>query len=143
MTNAYPYCADVISPADIADLDSQALGKLSLKTVQKSHWGKVMAHAAYLKAINFDKPPSPLMLWLERYTHLPITLSAFRLRPDPVVCRVHSWRLQRLQPGLFALGVDVKEDIIDLDASDMQPLNLKLLEIKRWKRVSRRPDSAL
>jgi len=100
---------DVISPADIADLEPQALEKLKLKSVQKNHWVKVMAHAQYLKSINFDKPPSPLLLWLE------------------------SWRLQRLQPGLFALGVDVKEDIIDLDVAEITPLNMRLLEIKRWK----------
>lgn len=103
---------DVISPADIADLEPQALSKLVLKTVQKCHWEKVMAHAKYLKAINFDKPPSPLMLWLE------------------------SWRLQRLQPGLFSLGVDVKEDIIDLDPSEIAPLNMRLLEAKRWKNAT-------
>jgi len=105
---------DVISPADIADLDANALAKTTdhLKPVQKSHWVKVMAHAQFLKAINFDKPPSPLMLWLE------------------------SWRLQRLQPGLFALGVDTKEDIVDLEEHDIVPLNMRLLEQKRWKAVS-------
>lgn len=75
------------------------------------HWVKVMAHAVYLKSIQFDKPPSPLLLWLE------------------------SWRLQRLQPGLFSLGVDVKEDLIDLEPGDIEPLNMRLLELKRWKAV--------
>jgi len=103
---------DVISPTDIADLEPQALSKLTLKTVQKCHWGKVMAHAQYLKNMSFDKPPSPLMLWLE------------------------SWRLQRLQPALFSLGVDVKEDIVDLDPMDIAPLNMRLLEAKRWKNAT-------
>jgi len=103
---------DVISPADIADLEPQALSKLTLKSVQKSHWEKVMTHSKYLKAINFDKPPSPLILWLE------------------------SWRLQRLQPALFSLGVDVKEDIIDLEPAEVTPLNMRLLEAKRWKNAT-------
>ena len=66
------------------------------------------ARGRYLKAIGFDKPPSPLSLWLE------------------------SWRLQRLTQGLFALGVDVKEDIIDLNQGETEPLGMRLLEKRRW-----------
>ena len=100
----------MIFPADITDLEPNVMQMLQdkLKTVQKKHWAKAMAHAEYMKTINFDKPPSPLHLWLE------------------------SWRLQRLGPGLFALGCDVKEDLVDLTDADVAPLQMKLLEQRRW-----------
>jgi hypothetical protein len=56
----------VISPTDLADLDVKAMDKLELKHVQKFHWEKAITHSKYLKTIHFDKPPSPLNLWLER-----------------------------------------------------------------------------
>jgi hypothetical protein len=46
-----------------------------------------------------------------------------------------SWRLQRMEPGLFALGCDVKEDIVDLEDRDLAPMKLKLLELRRWKQA--------
>lgn len=102
---------DVMSPTDILELDAKTVSSLELKTIQKRHWEKALAHAKYLKDAHFDKPPSPLALWLE------------------------SWRLQRMEPGLFALGCDVKEDIVDLDDRDLGPMKLKLLEQRRWKQA--------
>jgi hypothetical protein len=101
--------ADVMSPTDLSELDTKTIQQIGLKTVQKCHWEKAIAHSRYLKLIKFDKPPSPLNLWLE------------------------SWRLQRLGAGLFALGCDVKEDLVDLDESDVGPLQMRLLEQRRWK----------
>jgi len=103
---------DVMSPTDIALLEEKEVAKIGLKTVQKKHWQKALAHAKYLESINFDKPPSPLHLWLE------------------------SWRLQRLNKVLFELGCDVKEDIIDLTEADNAWLQLKLLEERRWKQAT-------
>jgi len=99
---------DVMSPTDLGLLDQKIIEKLELKTVQKKHWQKAMAHSRYLETIQFDKPPSPLQLWLE------------------------SWRLGRLLPGFIALGCDVKEDLIDLEDNDCAPLNMRMLELKRW-----------
>jgi hypothetical protein len=103
---------DVMSPTDIALLEEKETNKIGLKTVQKKHWQKALAHAKYLESINFDKPPSPLHLWLE------------------------SWRLDRLRKSLFDLGCDVKEDLIDLTEQDAQLLQLKLLEERRWKQAT-------
>lgn len=104
--------ADVMTPTDIILLDQKEIDKLELKTIQKRHWEKAMAHATYLDGIQFDKPPSPLQLWLE------------------------SWRLGRLLPGLKGLGCDVKEDIVDLEDSDLGPLGMRLLEERRWKQAT-------
>jgi len=103
---------DVMSPTDIALLEEKETAKIGLKTVQKKHWQKALAHAKYLESINFDKPPSPLHLWLE------------------------SWRLDRLNKPLFDLGCDVKEDIIDLTEADWNLLGMKLLEERRWKQAT-------
>jgi len=102
---------DVMSPTDLSLLEEKEISKIGLKTVQQKHWGKAIAHSKYLEAIAFDKPPVPLHLWLE------------------------SWRLHRLKKGLFDLGCDVKEDIIDLTESDASTLNMKLLEARRWKQA--------
>jgi len=104
--------ADVMSPTDIVLLEQKEVDKIGLKTVQKKHWEKALAHGKYLEAIHFDKPPSPLHLWLE------------------------TWRLDRLKKPLFDLGCDVKEDIIDLTESDAQLLGMKLLEERRWKQAT-------
>ena len=101
-----------MSPTDIALLEEKEVTKIGLKTIQKKHWEKALAHGRYLEAIHFDKPPSPLHLWLE------------------------SWRLDRLGKPLFDLGCDVKEDLIDLTESDAQMLNMKLLEARRWKQAT-------
>jgi hypothetical protein len=89
------------------------VNKIGLKTVQKSHWAKAVAHGKYLQSIQFDKPPAPLSLWLE------------------------TWRLQRLSKGMFELGCDVKEDVLDLTEEDTAILGLKLLEERRWKQATR------
>jgi len=102
---------DVMSPTDLCLLEEKEISKIGLKAVQTKHWGKAIAHSKYLEAIAFDKPPSPLHLWLE------------------------SWRLQRLKKGLFDLGCDVKEDIIDLTDADAGTLGMKLLEERRWKQA--------
>lgn len=103
---------DVMSPTDLSLLEEKETAKIGLKTVQKKHWQKALAHAKYLESINFDKPPAPLHLWLE------------------------SWRLERLRKPLFDLGCDVKEDIIDLTEADATILGLKLLEERRWKQAT-------
>jgi len=100
-----------MSPTDLMLLEEKEISKIGLKTVQKKHWQKAVAHSKYLEAINFDKPPSPLHLWLE------------------------SWRLDRLKKGLFDLGCDVKEDIIDLVEQDTVLLDMKLIEERRWKQA--------
>ena len=104
--------ADVMTPTDLIILDQKEIDKLELKTIQKRHWQKAIAHAQYLEGIHFDKPPSPLQMWLE------------------------SWRLGRLLPGLQGLGCDVKEDIVDLEDADMGPIGLRLLEERRWKQAT-------
>ena len=103
---------DVMSPTDLALLEQKEITKIGLKTVQKKHWEKALAHSKYLESIHFDKPPAPLSIWLE------------------------SWRLERLAKGLFDLGCDVKEDIIDLTESDISVLGMKLLEERRWKQAT-------
>ena len=103
---------DVMSPTDLCLLEANEIGKIGLKPVQKKHWEKALAHSKYLESIQFDKPPSPLHLWLE------------------------SWRLDRLRDGLFDLGCDVKEDIIDLTDGDVAGLGMKLLEERRWKQAT-------
>lgn len=55
-----------MSPTDLSLLEEKETAKIGLKTVQKKHWQKALAHAKYLESINFDKPPAPLHLWLER-----------------------------------------------------------------------------
>jgi hypothetical protein len=101
-----------MSPTDLALLEQKEIGKIGLKTVQKKHWEKALAHSKYLEAIHFDRPPAPLSIWLE------------------------SWRLERLAKGLFDLGCDVKEDIIDLTEQDTSGLGMKLLEERRWKQAT-------
>ena len=103
---------DVMSPTDLCLLESSEITKIGLKPVQKKHWEKALAHSKYLESIHFDRPPAPLSIWLE------------------------SWRLERLAKGLFDLGVDVKEDIIDLTDGDMSGLQMKLLEERRWKQAT-------
>lgn len=103
---------DVMSPTDIALLEEKEVSKIGLKTIQQKHWQKAVAHGKYLESIHFDKPPSPLYLWLE------------------------TWRLQRIHKGLFDLGCDVKEDLIDLTEADAALLNMKLLEERRWKQAT-------
>jgi len=103
---------DVMSPTDLMLLEEKEVSKIDLKVVQQKHWAKALAHSKYLQAIDFDKPPSPLYLWLE------------------------SWRLERIAPGLFNLGCDVKEDIIDVSEQDSASLGLKLLEERRWKQAT-------
>eukprot|EP00615_Pteridomonas_danica_P018900 CAMPEP_0114387130 /NCGR_PEP_ID=MMETSP0102-20121206/7066_1 /TAXON_ID=38822 ORGANISM="Pteridomonas danica, Strain PT" /NCGR_SAMPLE_ID=MMETSP0102 /ASSEMBLY_ACC=CAM_ASM_000212 /LENGTH=347 /DNA_ID=CAMNT_0001544153 /DNA_START=43 /DNA_END=1086 /DNA_ORIENTATION=+ len=103
---------DVMSPTDIALLEEKEVSKIGLKTVQQKHWQKAVAHGKYLESIHFDKPPSPLYLWLE------------------------TWRLERIHKGLFDLGCDVKEDLIDLTEADAALLNMKLLEERRWKQAT-------
>lgn len=61
-----PCPEDVMSPTDLSLLEEKETAKIGLKTVQKKHWQKALAHAKYLESINFDKPPAPLHLWLER-----------------------------------------------------------------------------
>jgi hypothetical protein len=102
---------DVMTPTDLCLLDQKEIGKVGLKVVQRTLWEKAIAHSKYMEAIQFDKPPSPLHLWLE------------------------TWRLDRLRKPLFDLGVDVKEDIIDLEESDEVNLNMRLLEGRRWKQA--------
>mmetsp|Transcript_16043 Transcript_16043/g.20772 ORF Transcript_16043/g.20772 Transcript_16043/m.20772 type:complete len:438 (+) Transcript_16043:33-1346(+) len=101
-------CAD-----DLVDIDKKTLGDFvnSLKPVQKYHWEKAYAHGLYLAS-----HPLGYMPW----------------RPEGLMMWLESWRLQRLQPALFDLGVDVKEDIMDLREEDYGLLNLRLLEEKRW-----------
>jgi hypothetical protein len=103
---------DVMSPTDIALLEEKEVSKIGLKVIQHKHWQKAVAHGKYLESIHFDKPPSPLYLWLE------------------------TWRLQRIHKGLFDLGCDVKEDLIDLTEADAALLNMKLLEERRWKQAT-------
>jgi hypothetical protein len=110
---------DVMTPTDILLLEDKDIQKIGLKTIQKRHWQKAMAHARYLQNINFDKPPSPLNLWLE------------------------SWRLNRLGKGLFDLGCDVKEDLVDLTEADTQILGMKLLEERRWKQATQQLMKAI
>lgn len=105
---------EILTPDDFADVDTRTRGEFmaSLKTVQKYHMEKALAHAYYLQAHPLGYMPwrhNSLELWLE------------------------SWRLMRIKPALFDLGVDVKEDIIDLEESYYPKLGLKLLEEKRWK----------
>ena len=102
---------DVMTPTDLWLLDQKEIDKVGLKVVQKVLWEKAITHSKYMEAIQFDKPPSPLSLWLE------------------------TWRLDRLKPALFDLGVDVKEDIIDLEDSDEASLDMRLLEARRWKQA--------
>ena len=104
--------SDVMSPTDLCLLEASEISKIGLKPVQKKHWEKALAHSKYLEAIHFDKPPAPLNIWLE------------------------SWRLERLSKGLFDLGCDVKEDIMDLTDGDMAGLGMKLLEERRWKQAT-------
>lgn len=103
---------DVMTPTDILLLEEKDIQKIGLKIIQKKAWLKAMGHARYLQNINFDKPPSPLNLWLE------------------------SWRLDRFSQGLFDLGCDVKEDLVDLTEADTQVLQMKLLEERRWKQAT-------
>ena len=70
-------------------------------------------HVPALALGQFDRPPSPLNLWLE------------------------TWRLDRLLKPLYDLGVDVKEDIIDMSDNDAKMMNMRLLEECRWKQVGR------
>jgi hypothetical protein len=100
-----------MSATDLPLLEQKEIDKIGLKQVQKLHWEKAVAHGKYLEAIQFDKPPSPIHLWLE------------------------TWRLERLEKPLFDLGVEVKEDIIDLDESDETKINFRLLEGRRWKQA--------
>jgi len=102
---------DVMSATDLPLLEQKEIDKIGLKQVQKFHWEKAVAHGKYLEAIQFDKPPAPIHLWLE------------------------TWRLERLEQPLFGLGVDVKEDIMDLDDADEVDLNMRLLEARRWKQA--------
>jgi hypothetical protein len=93
----------------VADLEEEtALKELSLKPVQTKHFAKARCHSAFLQKIRADPPPSPLVLWLE------------------------AWRLQRLQGSLTALGVDVKEDLLDLTDDDLPLLAMRPLEQSRW-----------
>ena len=103
---------DVMTPSDLCLLEQKEVAKLELKKVQEHHYQKALAHSKYLEDIHFDRPPSPLQLWLE------------------------TWRLDRLQKPLFDLGVDVKEDVIDLDEEDAQKLGMRLLEERRWKQAT-------
>ncbi len=66
VTSGFAFFSGVITPTDLAELDEKVVSKVELKTVQKCHWEKALAHAKYLKNISFDRPPSPLDLWLER-----------------------------------------------------------------------------
>ena len=102
---------DVMSPTDLILLEQKEIDKVGLKVVQKKHWEKAISHSKYLEAIHFDKPPSPLHLWLE------------------------TWRLDRLKKPLFDLGCDVKEDLIDLTEADWSLLGMRLLEERRWKQA--------
>lgn len=101
-------CAD-----DLCDIDAQTMGKFvnTLKVVQKKHFEKAFAHAQYLAA-----NPLGYMPW----------------RPEGLQMWLESWRLQRLRPFFEDLGVDVKEDLIDLDASEYNAIDMRLLERKRW-----------
>lgn len=101
-------CAD-----DLCDVEPATLGAFynSLKTVQKVHWGKVMAHATWLKA-----KPVGYMPW----------------RPAAFTMWLESWRLGRIEPKLRELGVQVKEDVLDFDESYWPSLELRFLEQKRW-----------
>lgn len=83
-----------------------------LKSVQKKHWQKALAHAHYLKA-----HPVGYMPW----------------RPEAMMMWLESWRLQRLRPALTELGVDVKEDLLDLEEHQFENLNMRLLEERRFK----------
>lgn len=103
---------DVMSPSDLCMLELKEVSKIGLKKVQEHHWQKAYAHSKYLEDIHFDKPPSPLHLWLE------------------------TWRLERLRKPLFDLGVDVKEDIMDLDEAEWSQLGMRLLEERRWKQAT-------
>lgn len=100
---------DVMFPTDLPDLEPKVIESLQLKTIQKKHWAKAMAHALYMQRLGIEKPPSPLQVWME------------------------SWRLGRLYKGMMELGCDVKEDLIDLDEADLAPLQMRLLEQRRWK----------
>lgn len=62
--------------------------------------------------------------------------SWWSFRPVPLHLWLESWRLHRLKKGLFDLGCDVKEDIIDLTDGDANTLNMKLLETRRWKQAN-------
>jgi len=103
---------DVMTPSDLAILEVKEIEKVGLKAVQRHHFKKAMAHSKYLEAIAFDRPPSPLNLWLE------------------------TWRLDRLLKSLYDLGVDVKEDIIDMSDNDAKMMNMRLLEECRWKQAT-------
>lgn len=79
--------------------------------MQKCHWKKAIAHAKYLK-----KYPVGYMPW----------------RPEGMMMWLESWRLQRLRPALSELGVDVKEDLLDLEEHHFGNLGMRLLEEKRF-----------
>jgi len=86
-------CAD-----DLVDMDEKTMHTFydGLKVVQKAHWEKARAHGAYLKT-----KPLGYMPW----------------RPAGLDMWLDSWRLSRIKPNLFKLGVDCKEDILDFPES--------------------------
>jgi len=90
-----PPTTQVMCADDLCDLEPPLLLAFEqrVKVVQRVAWRKAMAHAAYLKA-----HPLGYMPW----------------RPCALRMWLESWRLQRLEPALRAVGVDVKEDLLDL-----------------------------
>lgn len=108
---------EIMSPDDLCDLDPGVRDKFynGLKLVNKVHWKKAYAHAEYLKA-----KPLGYMPW----------------RPHGLGMWLESWRLGRLAPALFDLGVDVKEDVLDMEPQDWEKLGLRLLERKRWEEAN-------
>jgi len=105
---------EVMSADDLLDISPTILQKFkdSIKSVQKKHFEKAMAHAAYLKV-----KPVGYMPW----------------RPFALEMWLESWRLQRILPGLIVHGIDVKEDIPDFLEKFWPELGMRLLEEKRWR----------
>jgi hypothetical protein len=93
-------CAD-----DICDIEPATLQAFErrVKVVQLVHWQKAMAHARYLKA-----NPVGYMPW----------------RPFALLMWLESWRLQNIEPLLRNIGVDVKEDLLDLVCCSIRATSL-------------------
>jgi hypothetical protein len=104
---------EIMSPDDLCELETNTKTAFvnSLKLIQKRHFTKAYAHAAYLNA-----KPLGYMPW----------------RPCSLEMWLESWRLLRLLPKLKDLGCDTKDDILDVERHEFSYLEMRLLEQKRW-----------
>lgn len=107
------YDLEVMAADDLLDIDKTTMDAFmkSLKPIQKYHWEKAYAHATCMA-----NHPIGYMPW----------------RPEGLMMWLESWRLQRIAPLLSEMGVEVKEDVIDMREADQRKLDLRLLEQKRW-----------